>query len=257
MFANYHTHTPRCHHATGAEEEYVRCAVDAGMQILGFSDHTPYPFADGFRSSFRMDIHELADYTAKVLALRKQYAAQIAIGLGVEAEFYPKYFREMVSILQDHGMEYMILGQHFLYNETENIGSGGPTADSKLLEQYCNQTIDAMHTGLFSCFAHPDLMCFVGEDAIYRQQIRRLCKAAKECGIPLELNLLGLYLGRSYPDRRFWEIAAEENCSVILGCDAHRPDFLLDTKLQQQGLALLESLGLQPLQTLNLRPVKL
>lgn len=44
MIANYHTHTPRCNHAVGSEEEYVQQALKAGIKILGFSDHTPYLF---------------------------------------------------------------------------------------------------------------------------------------------------------------------------------------------------------------------
>ena len=38
MLENYHTHTTRCRHAAGSDEEYVRCAIDNGLQILGFSD---------------------------------------------------------------------------------------------------------------------------------------------------------------------------------------------------------------------------
>ena len=41
MRANYHTHTPRCRHAVGSEREYIEQAIEAGMEILGFSDHTP------------------------------------------------------------------------------------------------------------------------------------------------------------------------------------------------------------------------
>ena len=41
MTENYHTHTARCRHATGTEEEYVLAAIDRGLKILGFSDHTP------------------------------------------------------------------------------------------------------------------------------------------------------------------------------------------------------------------------
>ena len=62
MIANYHTHTPRCMHATGAEEEYVRCAIEAGYQILGFADHTPYPFTNGYVSHFRMSVAALSEY---------------------------------------------------------------------------------------------------------------------------------------------------------------------------------------------------
>ena len=32
---NYHTHTPRCEHAEGREEEYVRAAIGAGFAVLG------------------------------------------------------------------------------------------------------------------------------------------------------------------------------------------------------------------------------
>ena len=44
MFANYHTHTARCNHASGTEREYVEAAIKSGLKILGFADHTPYPF---------------------------------------------------------------------------------------------------------------------------------------------------------------------------------------------------------------------
>ena len=37
--ANYHTHTARCGHAIGTDEEYVQAAIQAGLKTLGFSDH--------------------------------------------------------------------------------------------------------------------------------------------------------------------------------------------------------------------------
>lgn len=54
MIANYHTHTPRCNHAQGSEQEYVDAALSAGLKILGFSDHTPYFFPGDYYSTFRM-----------------------------------------------------------------------------------------------------------------------------------------------------------------------------------------------------------
>ena len=256
MIANYHTHTPRCGHAIGSEEEYVHYALEAGMQILGFSDHTPYPFPQGHYSSFRMKPHELAEYADTIRNLRKTYTGQIEIPLGVEVEYYPKFFPELVKILRDHGIEYMLLGQHFLFNEVEGIGSIGPTADAALLQQYCNQTIDAMHTGLFTYFAHPDLMNFKGDVKIYRAEIRRLCQAAKACGVPLEVNILGIRDGRHYPNIRFWEVAAEENCPVILGVDAHQPQNLCNKQALQAARELIAKLGLPLADTVPLRPLK-
>lgn len=256
MIANYHSHTPRCRHAVGAEEDYIRCALEAGLQIMGFSDHTPYPFPQGYYSSFRMKPHELPEYVDTVLKLRKTHAGQIEIPLGLEVEYYPRFFPELVTILQNHGIEYILLGQHFLFNEIEGIGSVGPTAEKALLRQYCDQTIEAMHTGLFTYFAHPDLMNFMGDEKAYRQEIRRLCRAAKECSVPLEINLLGYREGRHYPNSRFWEIAAEENCPVVLGIDAHQPHNTKHPESLQMAQNLTEKLGLQIMDRVPLRPLK-
>ena len=113
-----------------------------------------------------------------------------------------------------------------------------------------------MQTGLFTYFAHPDLFYFVGDERIYTEHIRNLCREAKNCGLPLEMNLLGIEKGRAYPTRRFWEIAAEENCSVILGCDTHDPAALRDKHSEEQAMMLVKELDLQLITALSLRPVK-
>ena len=252
MIANYHTHTPRCRHATGSEREYVENAIKAGLQVLGFSDHSPQIFPGGYYSTFRMYPEQLNDYVQTVLALRAEYAGQIEIPLGLELEYYPGLIGVLLPILQDQPMDYLLLGQHFVGNEYDDHYTGYPTEEKRLLQQYCDQTIDAMQTGLFACFAHPDLVNFRGDTATYVRQIRRICREAKSCGIPLEYNLLGLSEGKHYPNIRFWEVAAEEGCAVILGRDAHRPDALLDEKYPQMALETLRKLGLTPLERLDL-----
>ena len=252
MIANYHTHTPRCRHATGSEREYVENAIKAGLQVLGFSDHSPQIFPGGYYSTFRMYPEQLNDYVQTVLALRAEYAGQIEIPLGLELEYYPGLIGVLLPILQDQPMDYLLLGQHFVGNEYDDHYTGYPTEEKRLLQQYCDQTIDAMQTGLFACFAHPDLVNFRGDTATYVRQIRRICREAKSCGIPLEYNLLGLSEGKHYPNIRFWEVAAEEGCAVILGRDAHRPEALLDQKYPEMALETLRKLGLTPLERLDL-----
>ena len=39
---NWHTHTSRCGHAVGTDEEYVQAAIQGGLTTLGFSDHAAY-----------------------------------------------------------------------------------------------------------------------------------------------------------------------------------------------------------------------
>ena len=73
MIANYHTHTWRCRHADGTEREYVERAIEGGLKILGFSDHSPYPFPDGYDSGMRMRLDQVEGYVDTVLALKKEY----------------------------------------------------------------------------------------------------------------------------------------------------------------------------------------
>jgi len=62
MIANFHTHTWRCNHAGGTERQYVEKALEAGLWILGFSDHAPYVFPRGYHSNFRMTLEQLPGY---------------------------------------------------------------------------------------------------------------------------------------------------------------------------------------------------
>lgn len=253
MIANLHTHTPRCNHAWGTEEEYVQKALEAGLQILGFSDHTPYVFPGNYYSHFRMRPELLEDYVNSVLTVREKYQGKIQIPLGLELEYYPGLLPNLLPILKDYPFDYLLLGQHFIGNEVNDHYSGRATADKEHLIRYCNQTIEAMQTGMFTYFAHPDLLNYVGDDnRFYRDQYRRICREAKQCGIPLEINLLGMLELKHYPNNRFWEIAAEEGNSVVLGRDAHEPKQLLMDEFEQRGLRIVSDYGLELLPTVSL-----
>ena len=75
---NFHTHTTRCRHATGTEREYVEKAIEAGYQILGFSDHSPYLFEEGHVSPYRMKLEELEGYIKTVENLKQEYKKDIS-----------------------------------------------------------------------------------------------------------------------------------------------------------------------------------
>ena len=255
MIANYHTHTWRCNHATGDEESYVKAALKQGFSILGFSDHTPYLFPDGYRSGIRMTLEQLPEYCGVVLSLREKYAGQIQIPLGLELEYYPDCLPHLLPIIKDHGIEYLLLGQHFLGNEMGQPYSGRATEDVSILDRYCRQSMDAMQTGLFTYFAHPDLIHFLGDDRIYRRHMRRLCQEAKSCGLPLEINMLGIWSGRNYPDTRFWELAAEEGCTVVIGCDAHAPEHLNRPDAEAKAMEIVNRYGLPLLETVPLQKI--
>lgn len=256
MLANYHTHTARCRHAVGEEREYVENAIKRGLKIFGFSDHAPQWFGiDGYYSHMRMYPDQLSEYCDVVRSLQAEYRDQIHIPLGLEVEFYPRIFPELLSRIRDEGVEYMLLGQHWIGDEYGEPYSGRPTTDEQQLARYCRQATQAMETGLFTYFAHPDLINFVGDRDIYCRHMRQLLRAANQTDTPVEINLLGLQDGKHYPNPLLWEMAAEEGCRVILGIDAHAPESVADLQYEQKALELVRTYSLHLIDTVPLRKI--
>ena len=73
MKVNLHTHTARCYHAAGTDEEYVLAAIEAGYGKLGFAAHTPIPYKDDYFPGDKMKIGELEGYIESVRGLKEKY----------------------------------------------------------------------------------------------------------------------------------------------------------------------------------------
>lgn len=255
MIANYHSHTTRCRHARGAEKEYVEKAIARGLKIFGFSDHAPQFFPGDYYSTMRMYPEELTEYCNVVRDLQQIYKGKIEIPLGVESEYYPCSWDELIPRLQDAGIDYMILGQHWVCNEFDAPYSGEPTDKESDLERYCNQVITAMETGKFAYVAHPDIYRFVGDYKAYERQMRRICKASKETETPLEINFLGLAAHRNYPNPLFWQLAGEEGTQVVFGIDAHAPEEVADKKPEMMALSMVREFDLHLLETVPFKKI--
>ena len=229
MIENYHTHTPRCMHASGDEEEYIKRAVKCGLKTLGFSDHTPYVFGNGFVSHARMTPEQMPDYFDTLLRLREKYKDKIDIKIGFEAEYYPKLFDRLIEEYRKYPLEYIILGQHFVGNESEPdaVNIFNPTSDRGLMKRFTDQCIEALETSRFTYLAHPDCLNFIPlskEDEEFRNsEYERLILSAMRTETPIEINLCGARYGRNYPNPSFWRIAGMLGAKTVIGCDAHSP----------------------------------
>ncbi len=251
--ANYHTHTYRCGHASGEDRAYIEEAIQAGITTLGFADHAPMPFPSGHRSGHRMPLNLADDYFASLSALKKEYAGQIELHIGVEAEFYPETFDLFWNYIKDYPLEYMLLGQHFIGREEDGLYSGSPSPDERKLARYVDNVIEAIGTGKFLYVAHPDLINFTGNDAVYYKEMMRLCQAAKAANIPLEINRLGYFEHRVYPCDRFFAIAGEACNMTVIGSDAHSPEVFRDHASIEGCAALAAKHHLSVMPSLTLR----
>ncbi|MBQ8109519.1 MAG: histidinol-phosphatase [Clostridia bacterium] len=265
---NYHTHTWRCLHAQGTEAAYVRRAIDLGFEVLGFADHTPWPYEDDFVSGMRMRLNELQGYLDTVAALRQRYAEKLLIPVGLECEAFPAYMGWLADIKAER-LDYLILGNHYdmtdegdhsAFDDAGGFYFGRCTRPEHVL-RYAKRTIAGMETGLFDYVAHPDLFCHTYGvfDAECAAASRDICAAARALDIPLEYNLLGIqYHARGceagmlgYPCARFWEIAAEQGCRAIIGFDAHSPEQLDRLDIYDGAVAFLDTLKIERLPHLN------
>ena len=83
---NFHTHTKRCKHAMGEDKDYINSAIKNNLDILGFSDHGPYP---DNRFGLRMNFNELEEYKSTLEKLKIKFKNFIQIKIGLEIEYLP------------------------------------------------------------------------------------------------------------------------------------------------------------------------
>ena len=251
MFANYHTHTERCRHAAGSDRDFIEQAIEGGIKVLGFSDHCPWVFDGGYVSEIRMTPSEVEGYFRSLTELRSEYAGDIKIYIGFEAEYIPQLVEAQDKLLADYPLDYMIMGQHFNDPEYEGAYMGASVYEESLLIQYVDRIIEGMESGRYRYLAHPDLIRYMGSSEEYEKHMTRLCTYLKSKSIPVEINLLGMTGGRHYPSYRFFSIAQNVGNTAIIGCDAHLPRALCDSSAVERGRRFAEKFGLEIVETLD------
>ena len=248
---NYHTHTYRCKHAIGTDEEYVLAAIEAGYQILGFSDHAPYRDYPSERS--HMDWEQLDDYISCVLEMKEKYKDRIEIHLGLESEYYD-YCHDERKELKDR-VEYLLLGQHFSDPLGKQTSYFKQNTEEEIMA-YAKSVCEALDTGLFTYLAHPDV--FMNRQTEFSEACEKaahlIAAKAVEKNIPLEVNIRGSVRGKMpfpqgerfyYPHREFWKIASQYPITCVVGVDAHDPKDLIRARdLTEACLEELKDLNL-------------
>ncbi len=262
---NYHTHTSRCGHAIGEDEEYVIEAIAMGLQELGFSDHIMLP--DHIQPGVRGDYDLLDDYCSSINALKEKYKDRIKIYLGFEAEAMEYYFPYYQELLTSGKIQYLILGNHCEIDgpTLKPFFSHATTKDD--IKRYTDSLIKGMESGLFKYVCHPDyfMASYLKWDHAAISCSKRIIKASVELGIPLEFNFASIRGGKRilgddyrypYPHVEFWKLAKKYGAQIILGLDAHAP-FDLDNPNNDSGYKLVKELGLKVIDKLDIDNVEL
>ena len=239
----YHTHTTRCGHATGTDEEYVLSAIQAGFKHLGFSDHAFLPNLS--QPGIRGDYSEFDDYVNSINALKEKYKDQINIYIGFEAEHFPPFMHYYRYLLENKKIDYLVLGQHFDWLKINKVGESFFACRTKEdIFRYVEFVTVAMDSGLFKIFAHPDI-CFSGYEPQWDEHCieatKMICESAIKNNVVLEINGCGIRRGYGfrnsdryqYPYHEFWREVAKTKAKVMIGCDAHDPSHFQDDSINK------------------------
>ena len=232
---NYHTHTARCGHAIGSDEQYVIEAIKIGYQTLGFSDHVMLP-----------NLNRNDEYFDSIALLKEKYKNQIDIKIALEVEYYPAYIEYYKSLLDNKRVDYLIFGNHGTMLNNKQVGRENqicfiePFDDDSYLDLYYETLKKGIETKMFKYIAHPDafLKGYRKWDEKAIALTHRIAKLLEENNLYAELSGSGyrsrkrvIYNGKelpAYPFYEFFKILRQYNIKFVLGCDAHSPSQLDD-----------------------------
>ena len=260
---NYHTHTYRCLHAVGADEDYVGAALESGFELLGFSDHTPWKYQTDYVPDHRMPLSDFENYVDSIRQLQAKYRNRLQIHLGLECEYFPEYMPWLKELIAAYEIEYVLFGNHYYHSDETGPYFGSHTVTSEMLRLYEESIIDGLETGIYSCLAHPDLFMasYPRFDRLCEQVVRRICQTAVRLTVALEYNLgYRPYAEpgdrKGFPCKDFWSIAKDEGCTAIIGIDAHDPKAFKKLSVYRIAEKELKELGIKVTDRLAMNTLK-
>lgn len=241
---NLHTHTIRCHHAVGRDEQYILAAIDAGMKTIGFSDHIAYPGVE--IPTDRMLNEDMDEYLKTMYDLKEKYKDKIQVLVGFEFEYFEDQKDYLLEMQKK--CDYLIIGQHFRYVDGYNYDYFNNDED---VICYAKQIERALELGLTKYIAHPDYFMLGRRKWTLAcdEAAKIIVNAAKKYHAVIEINLNGLRYGKlyyengkeyAYPRREFFKYVSDSSVKVCFGYDAHHPATLLENQRIHDCLEILD-----------------
>lgn len=223
-----HLHTPLCAHATGTPREYAQAALDAGLAGLCFTDHIPMP--EWYDAPWRMRLDQLQEYVDDVRTVQAEFADQLEVRLGLEADYHPGTERFVEDVLNLHDWDYVIGSIHYLgawgFDNPEFMGEYDRRDLGRLYRHYYALVEGAARSGLFDAVGHLDLPKKFGHRDPDGYAALHALDVIGDLGLALDFNTAGWRkpVAEAYPAPDLTRMAAERGIPFVLGSDAHKPE---------------------------------
>lgn len=237
VIADIHLHTTHSHAQNSTSDMYAAC-VAKGLQIIGFSEHSPRPKGYVYPSDYQEKLTAgFPSYIEEVLELRRKGETEgRTVLLGLELDYLPEQEAYAEALCKAYPFDYIIGGLHFQgkwgFDFTADDWIGKSLEEQfAIFEQYYKDLARLCRTGLFQIAAHPDLVKIFSIEA-FRQWLDSRSAVAliteallvmKEHGVIMELSSAGLRkpCNEIYPGPRIMGIAAQLELPICFSSDAH------------------------------------
>lgn len=220
-----HNHTYLCNHADGEMEDYVKRAIELGINIFGFSEHAPMK---NFEDGYRLVLDKQDFYQNSVLELKDKYKDKIEILLGYEVDFIEGDY--LLETILNSPVDYLIGSVHYLdkwgFDNPEFIGEYEKRDIDKIWEEYFLALKKMAACGKFDIVGHLDLMKvfnFLPNKDMKELSFEAL-KEIKKSNMVIELNSSGFRKApkEQYPSATILKLAFELGIGITFGSDAHQ-----------------------------------
>ena len=224
-----HIHTRLCGHAHGVMEAYVQRALEAGLKKISFLDHLT---AEEAEKGYSMTVEEIPLYFQAVQRLKYQYKGRIDVGAGLEIDFFPERFDDLVAATELFDFDVIGGGLHFpggidIVTAASPLKNGMDADDAyaiyfKALEQMIDR-------GSFDFICHLDLIKKFGcrlPHRSFEKEMDHILAKIKAANLAIEVNGSGFdhLPGESYPGGKIIKKCFDHGIDLTIGSDAHRPD---------------------------------
>jgi histidinol-phosphatase (PHP family) len=243
-YQNLHTHT---HYSDGTlpPVDYVHEAIRQGLQILGFSDHSPLPFDNQF--SIQMEAYQ--DYCREIRTLKKQFENEIEIYLALEIDFIPLMSEDFKSLTEAGNLDYVIGSVHLVGKGREDQlwFTDGPHIDTydeglrkfygndirkgvRAFYEQTNRMIESQEMDVVGHFdkikMHNHDRYFTEGEAWYKKLVMETLGLIRDKGLIAEINTRGIYKKRCdsfFPSPWIIKEMKKMHIPIIISSDAHQP----------------------------------
>ena len=224
-------HTNRCGHAIGEMADYVKEAINCGLDEIGFNDHLPLNGDSGKKQNLSMSLDELPNYINDVMDLRKLFP-EIKIRLGIEADYTPDSESYTRELLAEYDFDYVMGSVHYIGEWAFDHPGERKKWDSKdvdlVYKEYFELLRKSARTLLFDIIGHCDLVKKFGNrpENELSEDVENTAKVFKECGVAIEINTSGLRkpVNEIYPSGEILRGYKKHDVPIVFGSDAHTPD---------------------------------